>query len=93
MKDATLSEHVLYLLDGGACTSPINRRAQRNNPIPQIKVRDRVVGWKHSLQRRFQSGSGPNGAGFVEPLISQSGWWKSSLAAESSTGENCVNAS
>ncbi len=93
MKDATLSEHVLYLLDGGACTSPINRRAQRNNPIPQTKVRDRVVGWKLSLQRRFQSGSGPNGAGFVEPLISQNGCWDRSLAAESSIGKNPVNAS
>ncbi len=53
MKDAALREHVLYLLDGGACTSPINRRAERNNPIPQTRVRDRVVGWKLSLQRRF----------------------------------------
>jgi len=53
MTNAALREHVLYLLDGGACTSPINRRAERNNPIPQTRVRDRVVGWKLSLQRRF----------------------------------------
>ncbi len=44
MKNAALREHVLYLLDGGAGTSPINRRAERNNPIPQTRVRDRVVG-------------------------------------------------
>ncbi len=53
MKNAALREHVLYLLDGGACTSPINRRAERNNPIPQTRVCDRVVGWKHNLQLRF----------------------------------------
>ncbi len=93
MKDAALREHFLYLLDGGACTSPINRRAERNNPIPQTRVRDRVVGWKLSLLRRFRSGSGPNGVGFVEPPISQNAGGSHRWLPPSSIGQNRVNAS